>query len=292
MRITNRMMADNSLYNINNNKVYLDQLEKQMATQKKYYNPSDDPITAIRSLRFRGSLAEITQYLDRNASDAESWADNTQSSIDTAAEIMRSLQAEYTSATTGTNTNSDRRTYLENMKALAKEFYAVGNTTNESRYIFTGYRTGDSLTFTQENLDERAVAVGDSTKPEYSYKGITEYFDADDIETYSYLARDDYSDTGVTNDDIVNFETADMDETKVKSQQAFRLRLSYDNLDEDQSGTYTYSDIGAVTVKQIVYTDKDGNTQTIDSVEVIENDYEADLSSGDKVYLNKTTGNL
>ena len=44
MRITNKIMQNNSLYNINNNKVSEDQLNTMMSTGKKITRPSDDPL--------------------------------------------------------------------------------------------------------------------------------------------------------------------------------------------------------------------------------------------------------
>ena len=148
MRVTRKMMNSNSVYNINANKEHMDKLNTQMATQKKFTDPSDDPITAIRAIRYRTDLSEVSQYLDRNVSDAVSWTENTQTAIDSARELMRSLKAEYTSASNGTNESKDQRIYYDNMENLVKEFYSIGNTSTEDRYIFTGYRTTDSLTFT------------------------------------------------------------------------------------------------------------------------------------------------
>ena len=81
MRITNGMMTNNSLMNINANKDYLDRLNGQMATEKKLTRPSDDPVVAIRALRLHGALSEVTQYYGQNLPDAVSWVDVTQKSI-------------------------------------------------------------------------------------------------------------------------------------------------------------------------------------------------------------------
>ena len=62
MRVTNKIIQNNSITNINNNKVMEDQLNTQLATGKKINRPSDDPVVAIRSLRLRTSLTEIEQY--------------------------------------------------------------------------------------------------------------------------------------------------------------------------------------------------------------------------------------
>ena len=51
MRITNKMMTNNALYNINNNKNLLSTLENQYSTGKKIQKPSDDQIIAVRALK-------------------------------------------------------------------------------------------------------------------------------------------------------------------------------------------------------------------------------------------------
>ena len=53
MRMTNKIMQNNSLYNINNNKLLQDKMSTMMSTQKKITRPSDDPVIAIRALRLR-----------------------------------------------------------------------------------------------------------------------------------------------------------------------------------------------------------------------------------------------
>ncbi len=228
MRVTRKMMNNNSLYNINANKEYMDKTNTQMATQKKYVNPSDDPITAIRAIRFRSNLSEVSQFLDRNVSDAVSWTENTQTAIDSAREIMRSLKAEYTAAANGTNESKDQRIYYENMENLVKEYYSIGNTSTEDRYIFTGYRTTDTLTFTDKDFEERSAAVTDG---KFQYVGITESFKIEDIESYSFTKNTETNSSyGVTDDDISSL-SASMDETKIENVQVYRFRLSYKELD-------------------------------------------------------------
>ena len=61
MRITNKIMQNNSLYNINNNKVSEDQLNTMMSTGKKITRPSDDPVIAIRALRLRSNVTQLSQ---------------------------------------------------------------------------------------------------------------------------------------------------------------------------------------------------------------------------------------
>ena len=73
MRITNQMMINSSMANIQVNKKQVNTLDTQLSTQKKINKPSEDPIIAIRALRLRASLNEVTQYLKKNIPDAQQW---------------------------------------------------------------------------------------------------------------------------------------------------------------------------------------------------------------------------
>ena len=91
MRITNKIIQNNNLSNINTNKVYQDTLSNQMSTQKKINRPSDDPVVAIRALRLRSSVTEITQYYSKNIPDAESWLNVTEDALKNLSTIVTNM---------------------------------------------------------------------------------------------------------------------------------------------------------------------------------------------------------
>ena len=72
MRVTSKMMNSNALNNINRNKTNLSMLANQYATQQKIQRPSEDPVVAVRSLKYRTSVAELEQYAKKNVPDAMS----------------------------------------------------------------------------------------------------------------------------------------------------------------------------------------------------------------------------
>ena len=91
MRITNTMMINNSLANIAVNKNQLSTLDTQMSTKKKINRPSEDPIIAIRALRLRSSLNEVTQYLEKNIPDANSWMKVIQGALEEGENVVSDL---------------------------------------------------------------------------------------------------------------------------------------------------------------------------------------------------------
>ncbi len=62
MRISDRMLNRNFIYNINNQKGIVEDLRQKIATQKKVSKPSDDPRAAANILRFSGELQSVQNY--------------------------------------------------------------------------------------------------------------------------------------------------------------------------------------------------------------------------------------
>ena len=145
-------MENNSLYNINNNKILQDKLSTQMGTQKKLTRPSDDPVVAIRALRLRTSVSELTQFYEKNAEDADSWLDVTGKALLTVTDVLTDLSKKANGAANKEKTVDVLAIYLEQMKSLKDEFYSTGNVDYAGRYVFTGYRTDTTLTFTEAEI--------------------------------------------------------------------------------------------------------------------------------------------
>lgn len=150
MRITNKIMQKNNLSNINTNKIYQDKLSTQMSTQKKINRPSDDPVVAIRALRLRSSVTEITQYYSKNIPDAESWLNVTEDALKNLSAITTNMITLCTKGANGPLKTEDRQIILEQLKKLGEEVYATGDADYAGRYVFTGYRTDTPLSFDEE----------------------------------------------------------------------------------------------------------------------------------------------
>lgn len=217
MRMTNKIMQNNSLYNINNNKVLQDKLSTQMSTQKKITRPSDDPVVAIRALRLRTSVSELTQYYEKNAPDAESWLTVTEKALGTGTEVLTDMVKQATKAANKDLGVEDLTIITQQMKLLRDEYYSTGNVDYAGRYVFTGYRTDTTLSFTSE-VEDPAVT--------YNYTSITEKVKIGDFDTINYtdmsvvdgLNKSNYTSyNSVTEQDITNSDI-------------HRIRLSYDDM--------------------------------------------------------------
>lgn len=218
MRITNKIMQNNNLGNINTNKVLQDRLSTQMSTQKKISRPSEDPVVAIRALRLRSNVTEVTQYYSKNIPDAKSWLEVTEGALKNTSEIITDMIKQCTKGANGDLTSGDREIVLEQLKALREEVYATGDADYAGRYVFTGYRTDIPLSF------------GELTDLKYE---ITQQFSRDDIGELTYVkttAKNANNETVNLGDiNSTNIDTIDVDETDIEAVKVHRFRLAYDN---------------------------------------------------------------
>ena len=179
--MTNKIMQNNSLYNINNNKVLQDKLSTMMSTQKKITRPSDDPIIAIRALRLRTSVSELTQYYGKNVPDAESWLEVTEKSLGTVVDVITDLVNQANKAANKEKGPEDLAIFIQQMKQLKDEYYSTGNSDYAGRYVFTGYRTNTTLSFKED-----AITPATATTPGYPHYTITEQLTMQDFDSINY----------------------------------------------------------------------------------------------------------
>ena len=147
MRITNKIMQNNSMYNINNNKIREDDMGTQMATGKKISRPSDDPVIAIRALRLRSTVSQIDQYYEKNSEDANSWLQVTEDSLTTITDVLTDAKKLANQGANKDLTIDDLNTIVTQLQELSNEYYSTGNVDFANRYIFTGYRTNTPLSY-------------------------------------------------------------------------------------------------------------------------------------------------
>lgn len=242
MRMTNKIMQNNSLYNINQNKLLQDKLSTQMSTQKKLTRPSDDPVVAIRALRLRSSVSELTQFYEKNAPDADSWLKVTSDGLGTVTSILTDLSKNANKGANKDLTADDLDIIVTQMKSLSEEFYATGNLDYAGRYVFTGYRTDTPLSFTASD-----VANMDDPIPTYI---ITEQLGRSSFDTMNYTKIGNLA--GLT---PTNFDNGSHDENElgIVNADIHRLRLAYNKV--ENIGT-------SIEIYKVTGYDSDGNANT------------------------------
>lgn len=240
MRITNKVMQNNALVNINNNKVAQDMLNTQLATGKKVNRPSEDPIVAIRALRLRSDVDQVTQYLKKNVPDANSWLKLTEGALTTTISVLKDMITQCEKGSSDQLKTEDRKVIIESLNNLYKEVYDTGKGDYAGRYIFTGYRTDTSLTFGTQTEKQYVITEAFDRSALEQEMFIDVASDAVDLRNLSETTFAGTSGAGTETDPEV--KTPLITENDITQVEYFRFRLAYGNLDEKQKELDTDGD--------------------------------------------------
>ncbi|MEM7181323.1 MAG: flagellar hook-associated protein 3 [Spirochaetota bacterium] len=91
MRITNQIMNNTLVNNLNRHQSELDTVENQLATGMKLKRPSDEPGLATNQMYFRSRIHELGQY-SRNVNDGKNRLQLTDSNMERVTEIVQRVR--------------------------------------------------------------------------------------------------------------------------------------------------------------------------------------------------------
>lgn len=280
IRITNSIMNNNTKNNININKILEDKKNTMIASGQRITRPSDDPVIAIRALRLNSNITQADQYYDKNIPDAEAWLKITETALSQTDTVLAKIKESLTAGASDDNTASDRMNILKDLQGMRDQIYAAGNADYADRTVFTGYRTGESLTFTA------------AEKRMYSIK---EEFTKDSISSITYVSGTVALDKTGANADPSDPSYVHFIEQNVTDNEVFRLRLAYDEIVYPQTVSLNYSDNGTATTASISVVDTasdaayDVSTIPAGSARLIASTGEIILSSSLRDTLQATT---
>ncbi|MGE4506015.1 MAG: flagellar hook-associated protein FlgL, partial [Desulfovibrionaceae bacterium] len=159
MRVSQQMMFDRYVFNMNTSLSSLLELNLKAQTQKEINKPSDDPTGMQQVLSLRDSLRQMDQYQE-NIDTATGWlgaANETLLQLDTL--IIRAKELA-TQATTGTYDSDNRQQISYEMRSLMEQMIELANMEYEGNSIFAGHKTDTNafkqvlwLTTNDENLN-------------------------------------------------------------------------------------------------------------------------------------------
>lgn len=234
IRITNKMMTNNTLNNVNTNKTLLDKISTQVSTQQKISRASEDPVVAIRALRLKSSLNSLNQYYSKNIPDAESWLDATSTALGNMSKCLDSMLSDTTKISSNQYSLSEKQALLDEFQNLREQIYEEGNADYCGRSILTGYKTNMDLAF----------KTADTTA---SYK-ITESFSGTDVDALEYVSGC----IEVNSSDILSSTATEYDQNTIENNSLYRLRLSYGDLTDIPAQGLTYKSSGKLSTELTV----------------------------------------
>ena len=144
MRVTNNMMSQNLLRNLETSQEKMLQLQNQASSSLKINKPSDDPAGAQKVLRLKSNISSIEQWKS-NADEALSYMNTVDSTLGDMTSMLQRVKDLAVQGSSETQTVSDRTAIASEVDELAKQLKLVANTQIGSKYIFSGTATDKEL---------------------------------------------------------------------------------------------------------------------------------------------------
>jgi len=146
MRITNRMLSDDLIYNLRRNTERLSKVQQQISSGKRFTRPSEDPTGVSQVLTLSAEAARTDQYL-RNLDNAKAWLGATDTALSDLTAIVQRARELALQGSNDTMSAEDRRSIAKEVEQLLEHAVQTGNTALGGQYLFAGFQT-DTAPFT------------------------------------------------------------------------------------------------------------------------------------------------
>lgn len=125
------------LYNLQRSNANMGKYMEQLSTGKKINKPSDNPVTAVRSMYYRSALNEVDQF-KRNLEDGLSWMTTTDEALDQLTTVVQRVRELTVQGLSDTNDTSARHAIAEEISQLKEHLGEIANSQIAGRYVFAG----------------------------------------------------------------------------------------------------------------------------------------------------------
>ncbi len=174
MRLTNAMMANNYLRNLNRNTKELNDLNTKVSAQRKFLKMSEDPASALSAFSVRKHLSRMEMYT-RTLNESQGLLDEAEISLSTINETATTALAQVLQGVTGTSDENARQVIAQSLRGYQKMILGAANAKFSGKYVFGG-EGFEEMPFTLDgsgNLRYHGVNVDSGTfGPEYRYVDI------------------------------------------------------------------------------------------------------------------------
>lgn len=137
MRVTNKMLSNNYLSDMNTNLQNLQKIQQQMSTGKNFSKPSDDPFNVARSMQMNTGINANTQY-NKNITNVINWMDTTDTALGQVGNVFQSVREKLVSAGNAAYGSDERQKIKDEINQRVGQVGQILNTNFDGEYIFGG----------------------------------------------------------------------------------------------------------------------------------------------------------
>ncbi|TAL39886.1 MAG: flagellar hook-associated protein 3 [Spirochaetes bacterium] len=142
-RVTNQMLNNTMLYNLNRQTADMDRTQDMLSTGKNVRIPRDNPIAATNQMLYHTRATEVEQYI-QNISESKSKLDDADTALQSVLRIFQRLRVLTVQGAHGIYSSFERKeAAATEINELLDELVSIANTKGASgRPIFGGFQTG------------------------------------------------------------------------------------------------------------------------------------------------------
>ncbi|WP_396129846.1 flagellar hook-associated protein FlgL [Exiguobacterium mexicanum] len=144
MRVTQTMLTQTNLKHLSSSYNKLAQVQEQLISGKRIQKASEDPVVAMQGMRYRTEVREVDQFR-RNVSEATSWMDLTDSTLNEVTEAVKRIRELTTQAANDTYESSQRQIIQSEVNQLIEHLGSLANAKSGEKYIYNGTKTDQPL---------------------------------------------------------------------------------------------------------------------------------------------------
>lgn len=142
-RITNPMMTNIVLGDMHNNLARMLKMQHQIATNKKYDRPSDNPVDVVRDMSLGTNIYENSQFI-RNMDDGMTWLKNSEGAFNHVTSVAQRIRELAIYAGNGALEGVDMEAIATEMAELQEELRNSANFSVAGRYLLGGLDVTES----------------------------------------------------------------------------------------------------------------------------------------------------
>ncbi|MBC5646764.1 flagellar hook-associated protein FlgL [Christensenella tenuis] len=139
MRITNSMMIDNLLTNLNAGLGRVSKYNSQLSSNRRIVNLSDDPVGVFNSLGARQQIRRLNQY-QKNVTAANKWVVQTENAINEMEQTIVNIK-ELTTEAAGVRNEDDKKNIATQIEELMEHLLETCNGVIGDKHMFAGFNT-------------------------------------------------------------------------------------------------------------------------------------------------------
>lgn len=140
MRITTKMTADNSLFNINEGRIRLDRLNEKISSGKQVNRPSDDPVATRKILDVESQIKNSNQSIS-NIKTGQTWLSLTGTGLEGLLSTVMEIKSTAGQAVSGISDPVKKADMLGQLKLFRDQLMDYTNSQVGNQYIFSGFKS-------------------------------------------------------------------------------------------------------------------------------------------------------